>query len=216
MIDRTALTALLRSEYGRNSPRTARHPTDSLIATILSQHTADRNSSAAFRQLRARYATWQEIADAEPEELADVIRVAGLGNIKARRIQAALRETEARYGHMDLAFLRDLPLEEARRELEALPGVGPKTAACVLLFACAMPALPVDTHIHRIARRLGLIGPRVSAEAAHLALSAGLRHDDVYDFHVNLIAHGRRVCQARDPLCGTCILQQHCSHYGAA
>src|SRR5207302_658738 len=117
-------------------------------------------------------------------KLADTIRCAGLGNIKARRIQEALRAIEERFGSMDLDFLKALPLEEARVVLRDLPGVGPKTAACVLLFSCGHPALPVDTHVHRLARRLGLIGPRVSAERAHEELERLVPPDDAYDFHV--------------------------------
>lgn len=207
------VTAELRRLYGRRTPRSTRHPTDCLIGTILSQHTADRNSSVAFARLMARYSTWEEIAYADESELADTIRCAGLGNIKARRIQDALRAIEARRGSMDLAFLKALSLEEARAWLTGLPGVGPKTAACVLLFACGHPALPVDTHVHRLARRLGLIGPRVSAERAHAELERLVPREDAYDFHVNLIAHGRQVCLAREPRCGACALHELCEYY---
>jgi endonuclease-3 len=142
-----------------------------------------------------------------------VIRPAGLANQQTRHIQAALTEIERRYGHMNLGFLRDLPLHEARQILITLPGVGPKTAACVLLFSCGLPALPVDTHVHRLGKRLGLIGQDVSAEKAHDALERIVPSEDVYDFHVNLIAHGRRVCAAREPRCGSCVLQHLCVHY---
>jgi endonuclease III len=204
------LTEALREMYGRRIPGARRHPTDSLIATILSQHTADRNSGEAFSRLEARYATWEEIACADPRELAETIRCAGLANIKAARIQATLHALEERYGTMDLGFLRDLSLDEAREALRGLPGVGPKTAACVLLFSCGLPALPVDTHVHRLAQRLGLIEQGVSAERAHVELERMVHPGDVYDFHVNLIAHGRRVCLARDPRCSVCPLQSQC------
>jgi endonuclease-3 len=117
---------------------------------------------------------------------------------------------------MDLAFLRDMPMDAARAELESLPGVGPKTAACVLLFSCGLPALPVDTHVHRLAKRLGLIDERTSAEQAHRLLADAVAPEDVYDFHVRLIAHGRQVCHARDPQCGVCVLQEVCAFYNAA
>ena len=208
-----ALTETLRALYGSRDRSFRQHPTDSLIATILSQHTADRNSGAAFLRLGERYETWEEIAYADPDELAETIRCAGLANIKAARIQATLHALQDRYGTMDLGFLRDLPLEEAREALRDLPGVGPKTAACVLLFSCGLPALPVDTHVHRLALRLGLIEKGVSAERAHVELERLVEPDDVYDFHVNLIAHGRRVCLAREPRCSMCPLQKECAWY---
>jgi endonuclease-3 len=198
--------------YGRRH-KDPNHPTDCLIATILSQHTADRNSAGAFRALKQRYGSWAEIASAPPGELAETIREAGLARLKARYIQGALLALQERYGTMDASFLRAMPLEDARSVLRSLPGVGPKTAACVLLFSCEHAALPVDTHVHRVSRRLGLIGPRTSAEEAHEELSALVDLDDVYDFHVNLIAHGRAVCRALDPRCGECSLQTDCDFF---
>jgi endonuclease-3 len=206
------VVARLREEYGSGSPAGG-DPTDSLIGTILSQHTADRNSGAAFRALKERYHSAHEVAQADVRELAEVIRPAGLANIKAARIQETLWALEARYGTVDLNFLKDLPMEKAREILLALPGVGPKTAACVLLFACDHPALPVDTHVHRVARRLGLIGPKVTAEKAHEELTRLVPHLSVYDFHVGLIRHGRRVCQALHPRCGECVLQAECDYF---
>jgi endonuclease-3 len=145
-------------------------------------------------------------------QLAAIIRVAGLANIKARRIQDALLALESQYGTLDLDFLKDLPLEEARNVLLGLPGIGPKTASCVLLFSCGHPALPVDTHVHRLAQRLGLIGRKDSAERAHIELSRLVPLSDVYDFHVNLISHGRQVCHARNPSCDVCILRSDCTY----
>jgi endonuclease-3 len=198
------------------SRRGKRHPTDSLIATILSQHTADRNSGAAFAALQERYSSWQEIASAPIKELAATIRSAGLANIKARYIKSVLMALQVRYGSMDLTFLRDISMDEAREILRSLPGVGAKTAACVLLFSCDHPALPVDTHVHRVARRLRLIGPQVTAEQAHRELERLVPPKDVYDFHVNLIRHGRRVCLAREPRCGKCVLQADCAYFHSA
>jgi endonuclease-3 len=187
-----------------------------LIATILSQHTADRNSSAAFAALQDRYASWEEIASAPVKELAATIRSAGLARIKADYISSALKALQERIGTMDLALLRDLPMEEGRQLLLSLPGVGPKTAACVLLFSCDHPALPVDTHVHRLAGRLCLIAPTANADQAHEVLQDLIPPADVYDFHVNLIRHGRRVCRARDPRCGECVLQAHCGYFNEA
>lgn len=208
---RTVIT-LLREEYPSSLRPTERHPTDSLIATILSQHTADRNSTAAFRTLQQRFPTWEEVAAAPLPELAASIRAAGLANIKAQHIQAALRSMQAEYGTMDLSLLRTLPLDEATVVLRNLPGVGPKTAACVLLFSCGLPALPVDTHVHRIARRLGFIPERASAEAAHDLLKALVAAEDTYDFHVKLVQHGRLVCHSQHPRCGHCVLYAHCAY----
>jgi endonuclease III len=143
-----------------------------------------------------------------------VIRSAGLGRIKAERIQAALAEIERRFDTLDLNFLRELPFPQARAALKGVPGVGPKTAACVLMFACGHPALPVDTHVHRVAERLGLIGRKVSADRAHDVLESMVPAEDVYDFHVNLITHGRRICLARRPRCGVCPLQDCCQYFG--
>ncbi|GAC1332567.1 MAG: endonuclease III [Chloroflexota bacterium] len=212
--DRAAqILELLRENYGSHAPRRRLSPTDSLIATILSQHTADRNSNAAFLNLRRRYRSWHDIAHDSVEGLAETIRPAGLANIKALRIQASLGALYDRYETYDLSFLGTIPLAEGRKVLRALPGVGPKTAACVLLFGCGLPALPVDTHVHRVTKRLGLIDPKDSADRAHDVLEAIVPPADVYDFHVNLIAHGRQVCRARAPLCEMCFLQDHCSYY---
>ena len=145
--------------------------------------------------------------------LAATIRVGGLANVKARRIKQCLDAIVARQGRLDLSALEALELEPARAELRALPGVGPKTAACVLLFELGRPAIPVDTHVHRVTRRLGLIGPKVSAERAHEALEAIVAPADAYAFHVGLVRHGRRVCRAGPPLCSVCPLRDLCAYY---
>jgi len=209
----TAIVRRLRVTYGRHSPSPSSDPTDSLVATILSQHTSDRNSHAAFAELKRRYPTWDAVAAAHPEALASVIRAAGLANLKSWRILRTLSTMRERYGSHDLRFLADMPVDEGREVLRSMPGVGPKTAACVLLFACNKPALPVDTHVHRVSRRLGVIGPRDSAEKAHEVLQQLLAPEDVYDLHVDLIAHGRRICRARDPKCPLCPLQALCDYY---
>ena len=136
--------------------------------------------------------------------------------MKAPRIQAVLRRIAETRGGVDLAFLDEMPLEEARAWLIALPGVGPKTAACVLLFACGRPALPVDTHVHRLARRLGLVPDRATAEQTQLALEALLPPEAYYAFHLNLIRHGREVCKAPRPLCERCPIRAWCVYYAAA
>jgi endonuclease-3 len=157
-----------------------------------------------------RYPSWQAIADAPTDEVITTIQVGGLAQQKAPRIQAILRAVESRSPDWDLGFLRQLPLDEARAWLRALPGVGPKTAACVLLFALGLPAMPVDTHVERVAKRLGLIPAKASPEQAHHLLEALVDPSDYYTFHMLLIKHGRRLCSARRPQCNRCPLAPDC------
>ncbi len=188
-----------------------------LVLTILSQNTADINSFRAFTALRARYASWAEVLHAPTEELEEVLRPGGLAPTKSRRIQTVLAEVhDATGGSWDLSFLGTLPLEEARAWLVALPGIGRKTAAIVLLFGFGRPALPVDTHVHRVALRLGLIPPRTDVERAHDLLEAALQPDEMYPFHVELIRHGRDTCRAPRPICGLCPLTDVCPYFEQA
>jgi endonuclease-3 len=203
---------LLKSEYG-DRPWHPRDPVASLVNTILSQNTNDVNRDRAFEQLRERFPTWEAVRDAPEEELIDAIRPAGLGPTKGPRIQEALRRIAAERGELSLDFLADLPVEEARAWLLDLPGVGPKTAAIVLLFALGRPAFPVDTHVHRVTRRLGLIPEETSREHAHELLEELVPPDIYYAFHLNLIAHGRAVCHARNPEHERCVLRDVCPFY---
>jgi endonuclease III len=188
-----------------------------LVLTILSQNTADTNSFRAFTAIRARYASWAEVLAAPTDELIEVIRPGGLAPTKAPRIQRVLAEVhDATGGSWDLSFLGTLPLEEARSWLIGLPGIGRKTAALVLLFAFGRPALPVDTHVHRVALRLGLVPPKTDVERAHLLLEAALQPDEMYPFHVELIRHGRDTCRAPRPICGLCPLTDLCPYYALA
>lgn len=205
----------LAERYGQRAWPGRADPLDELVLTILSQSTTDHNSGMAYAALRRRLPTWQAVLDAPVEEVYAAIRPAGLGNIKAPRIQEALRAVQERAGRLSLDHLEAMPLDEARAWLTGLEGVGPKTAACVLMFALGKPALPVDTHVHRVSLRLGLIGPRVSAEKAHALLEAALPAEAVYAFHLNLIQHGRLVCHARGPECGRCAAARICDHYRA-
>lgn len=200
--------------YGIDRPeREDDDPVGALVGTILSQHTSDSNSHRAYELLRARYPTWRDVQLAPDDELAETIRVGGLANVKTLRIKQCLAAIEAKHGTLDLSHLHDAPLDEARRALRELPGVGPKTAACVLLFNLGMPAIPVDTHVHRVSRRLGLIGPNVSADAAHVVLEQLVDPTDAYAFHVGLVRHGRRICKALRPLCDECPLADVCDYY---
>jgi endonuclease-3 len=188
-----------------------------LVLTILSQNTADVNSFRAFTALRARYASWPDVLAAPIDELEEVLRPGGLAPTKSRRIQVVLAEVErATSGSWDLGFLGEWPLEEAREWLTGLPGIGRKTAAIVLLFGFGRPALPVDTHVHRVALRLGLIPPRTDVERAHLLLEAALQADEMYPFHVELIRHGRDTCRAPRPICGLCPLTDICPYFALA
>ncbi|MBI3945313.1 MAG: endonuclease III [Armatimonadetes bacterium] len=206
---------LLEQAYGRPQLRGKRDPLDQLVLTVLSQSTSDVNSVRAHAALRARYPTWEAVLAAPEAEVARTIRPGGLAGVKAGRIQCILSEILQREGRLDLTFLNDVPSEPARAYLVTLPGVGPKTAACVLLFALGRPVLPVDTHVHRVSRRLGLIGATTSAEKAHSELQALLSEEQVFAFHLNLITHGRRVCRALSPCCDGCSLRPECAYRSA-
>jgi endonuclease-3 len=196
--------------YGEPHHVPSGDPVAELILTVLSQNTADTNSGRAFIQLMRRYPSWQAIAEAPADEVVATIQNGGLAQQKAPRIQAILRTIGERSPEFDLDFLRDLPLEEARAWLRSLPGVGPKTAACVLLFALGRPAMPVDTHVERVSKRLGLIPEKSTPEQAHALLEALVEPDDYYPFHMLLIKHGRRLCTARNPACERCPLEPDC------
>lgn len=197
--------------YGRPINTPNHDPVAELVLTILSQNTADRNSGRAFAQLLTEFASWREIAEADVETIVETIRLGGLAQQKAPRIQAALRGVAMRTGgHFNLDFLVPMAVNEAREWLRSLPGVGPKTAACVLLFALGKPAMPVDTHVERVAKRLGLVPPTTNAEKAHTLLEGHVQPEDYYRFHMLLIKHGRRLCAARNPRCGDCPLARDC------
>jgi endonuclease-3 len=208
-----SIHARLLTAYGEPQRRNPQPPLDSLIGTILSQNTNDVNRDRAFQQLRKRFPTWDQVRDAPTEEVTEAIRSAGLANQKGPRIQNALRRVTEERGELSLDFLADLPLEEARAWLTDLDGVGPKTAAIVLLFSLGRPAFPVDTHVHRVSRRLGLIEERTNAEKAHQLLEAQIPQKWYYTFHINIIRHGRQVCLARRPKCEACILTDLCDYY---
>jgi endonuclease-3 len=203
----------LARAYGR--PRRGRSdPLDSLIETVLSQNTSDVNSGRAFASLKAAFPTWQKAAVARPRALERAIKSGGLARTKSRRILKLLAAIREREGRLDLAGLRRLDAAAADARLRGLPGVGPKTRACVLLFALGKHAFPVDTHVHRLARRLGLVPERSSAEAAHELLAPAVREGRALDLHLNLIRLGREVCRARSPLCGACALGPLCPSRG--
>ncbi len=205
----------LRDEYG-DRPWHPRDPVATLVSTIISQNTNDTNRDRAFERLRERIPTWDQVRDAPEEAVVDAIRPAGLAPTKAPRIQGALRRITAEEGKISLDFLRDMSTEEARDWLTQLPGVGPKTAAIVLCFALGKPAFPVDTHVHRVTERLGLIPAGTSREKAHELLEDIVPEDIYYAFHLNLIAHGRAICHSRGPECEQCVLRDACDYYASA
>jgi endonuclease-3 len=201
--------------FGQPVWRTPLPPVDELVSTILSQNTNDINRDRAFAGLRSRFASWEAVRDAPTREVIDAIRPAGLANQKGPRIQQVLRDITVERGTLDLAFLSDLPLEQARDWLTKFKGVGPKTAAIVLCFSLGRPAFPVDTHIYRVTGRIGLRPPRMNVEQAHRHLESVFPRESYYAAHLNIIRLGREVCHARKPDCPACPVQKLCD-FGSA
>ena len=189
---------------------------DELIFTVLTQHTSDLNAGRAFDRLRELIPTWRAVMVAPDAEIAAAIHHGGMANQKSVRIKAILHAIYVERGELSIDFLREWELEAARQWLMALPGVGPKTAAVVMSFALGMPAFPVDTHIHRVSLRLGLLPPRTSADAAHALMESATPERDRFQLHMQLITHGRQVCKARRPLCDECVLSAECPSSTAA
>ena len=185
-------------------------PAEELVYTILSQHTSDLNSERAFKSLIATFETLDAVADASVDSIEEAIRRGGLAKQKAPRIKNVLCQIRDEIGSFDLSFLAEMPLDEAKAWLKRLNGIGPKTAAIILCFSLGMPAMPVDTHIFRVSKRLGLIGPKVNADKAHDILEPLVAPEDVFAFHMYLIQHGRQVCKAQRPLCDECTLAWGC------
>jgi len=200
----------LRKRFGPLEPPRRTDPLEELILTVLSQHTSDLNAGRAFEALRDAFPMWEDVVRAEPERVADVIRSGGLANTKAPRIQQILREIRERQGRYDLSFLRRRTDEEAREYLTSLPGVGPKTAAVVMSFSLGRAAMPVDTHVHRVSGRLGLIPPKTSADKAHRLLEDLVPPELRTSLHVGLIRLGREICKAGRPRCEECPLVDLC------
>jgi len=200
----------LLEAYGQPTWRNPLPPVDELVSTILSQNTSDINRDRAFIGLQARFPSWEAVRDAPTEEVIDAIRPAGLANQKGPRIQTVLREITLERGSLELSFLKDLPLEDARAWLLKFNGVGPKTAAIVLCFSLGRPAFPVDTHIYRVTGRAGLRPASMTVEAAHRHLEAEFPPETYYAAHLNLIRLGREVCHPRKPDCPHCPIRDLC------
>lgn len=208
------IECILDETYGPRQLTPDGDPVSTLVSTILSQNTSDTNTERAYASLRRRFPGWNDVVEANTNDVINAIRSGGLANRKAPRIQEALEEIRDRYGAYSLESLAFLSLDDARDALLSIDGVGPKTAACVLLFAMGRPALPVDTHVFRVARRLGLIAESTSPVCAHATLEAMMAGDAdrTYRFHVEMIAHGRAICTARRPKCSICPLRSHCAY----
>jgi endonuclease-3 len=205
-----AIERRLMKRYGPLEPPRRTDPLDELILTVQSQHTSDLNAERAFAALRAAFPTWDDVVRARSERVADVIRSGGLANTKAVRIQAILREIREREGRYDLSFLSGRPDDEVREYLMSLPGVGPKTAAVVMSFSLGRDSIPVDTHVHRVSGRLGLIPPKTSADKAHVILEDLIPPELRTSMHVGLIRLGREICKAGRPRCEECPLVDLC------
>jgi len=204
---------LLAQVYGDKRWRKHAEPIDELVATVLSQHTNDVNRDRAFRQLKRRFPNWEQVLHAPTRSIAAAIKPAGLSNQKAPRIKAILqRIAEANEGKLSLNFLAEMPVSEAMDWLKRLPGVGPKTAACVLLFSFGKPVFPVDTHIYRISKRLGWLDEKVSEARANELLDKVVPDEIKYRLHLNMIAHGRKICKPQNPRCNECVLKHLCGY----
>jgi endonuclease-3 len=207
-----AIRDRLRRAYGRPRLRPHRRPVDELILTVLSQNTNDRNRDVAYMRLRGRFPSWEAVRRAPEEEVEEAIRPGGISKIKAKRIKAILDDLDGD----ELEWMAGAPMAQSRERLVELPGIGRKTAACVLLFSYGIPDVPVDTHVFRVGWRLGLWGEKSKLEDAHDALTALAEDgDDAYEIHTNLLRHGRRICTARAPRCEECPLLSLCP-YGRA
>ena len=201
---------MLRREYGDPKLAPARSLLGQLVETILSQNTTDTNSSRAFRKLRRQFPRWDDVLAARTSAVAQAIWSAGLANTKAPRIQTILRRIRNERGRLSLAHLRRMTNTGVMAYLLALPGVGPKTAACVLLFGMGRDVFPVDTHIHRLCRRLGIVSNFTSAEKTQEQMAGAIPKGRALALHINLIRHGRRICRAQRPRCDACALAAIC------
>jgi endonuclease-3 len=204
------IVARLTKAYGPRVWKREDDPVDELVGTILSQNTNDVNSAAAYEELTRRFRTWEEVLTAPVGRVAAAIHTGGLANQKARTIHRALARIERDFGRISLDDLGRWDPARSMAYLTSIPGIGPKTAACVLLFSFGLPVFPVDTHIHRLAIRLGLVPPKATAKQAQAALQEACPGKLMYAFHVLLITHGRRVCRARRPACAACVIGDLC------
>ena len=201
---------LMTAEYGPFPEEPRLDPVHELTFTILSQHTSDTNSERAFRSLMQRFGSLEAVAEGDVADIEEAISGGGLAKIKAPRIKEVLGKIIELNGSLDLSFLREMPLPEAKAWLRQLPGIGPKSAGIILSFSLGMPAMAIDTHIYRVSQRLALIGPKVTADKAHDLLEEAVEPEQVYPFHQAFINHGRLVCKAQRPRCQECVVGHGC------
>lgn len=206
----TAIRDRLREVYGVPIMAPHEQPLDELILTVLSQSTNDRNRDVAYERLRERFPSWEAVLNAPNAEVEEAIRPGGISKVKSARIQEILRTIDGHEHGLDLSWLRDVPVPEGQAYLCSLPGVGRKTAACVLLFAYGLHDVPVDTHVSRVGMRLHLLRPGAPFEELHDAMLALTPPGEELELHVNLLRHGRRTCHARRPDCPGCALRRMC------
>ncbi len=207
------VAAALGELFGYPDWRPFLPPLDELIDCILSQSTTDANRDRAFDALKTTFPDWEAVMNAPTEAVISAIKPAGLANQKGPRIQEVLRRIDAERGELNIDFLADVPIDEAKAWLTSFHGVGPKTAAIVLCFAFQRAAFPVDTHIHRVSQRIGFLPQGISADNAHPVMEAIVPPPDYFAFHLNLIRLGREICQARQPRCERCPLKPYCDYY---
>jgi len=209
-IDVAEAIRVMSEQYGPFPQEPRLDPSHELVFTVLSQHTSDTNSERAFQGLMKRFGSLEDVAAGEVSDIEEAITHGGLAKIKAPRIKMVLTRILELNGSLDLSFLSEMPLDEAKAWLRQLPGIGPKSAGIILSFFLGMPAMAIDTHIYRVSKRLGIIGPKVNTEKAHDMLEAAVEPDQVYPFHIAFITHGRQVCKAQRPLCKECIVAGNC------
>lgn len=200
----------LEATYGTPINDSQEDPLDELIGTILSQSTTNINSHRAFSNLKKKFPDWETARRARLASIAAAIKSGGLANVKSVIIKNILNEINSRRGNLDLSFLRTIPIDQAREFLMSLKGVGPKTAACVLLFSCKREVFPMDTHIFRILQRLGQLPEKINDQQAHDQMEKLIPAGKNYSLHINLIVHGRKICRPRNPKCKECSLIEHC------
>ncbi|MFH0931470.1 MAG: endonuclease III [Candidatus Zixiibacteriota bacterium] len=204
------LSNLLEKEYGKKYLKPSFDPLSELISTILSQNTSDHNSHRAFRNLKSSFKSWEELRKAPLNKVIRSIKIGGLEKIKAIRIKKILDQIYKERGNLSLSFLKKWDTEKIRGYLSQFVGVGDKTIACVLLFSLGRPVLPVDTHILKVSKRIGLLPLKADSKKAHQILQKLIPSKLIYSFHLNLIEHGRKICSARIPHCGECVLLKIC------
>jgi endonuclease III len=209
-----AIDKILARTYGPKRLRHKTDPTDELILTILSQNTNDKNRDQAYKELRRRFPTWRDVAAARSSAIASAIRIGGLSTMKSGRIKKILNQVAERSADMTLSFLEKMPDQEVWDYLTSFTGVGPKTASCVLLFALGRHAMPVDTHVFRVGKRLGLIPESLNVDRAHRWFLESNLPLNIYQLHINMIWHGRALCRPRNPRCTACPLKKYCLYYG--